>query len=80
MRLTKLNHLLERRLATGRCPSGKQHYWVACGDVKAAGGNNIAVYVRCNMCNVRETIWLTTGEYELQQRVINNSIKEQGAM
>ncbi len=78
MRLTKLNHLLGRPLATGRCPTGKQHYWVASGEVKATTGNNIAVYVRCKECDARETVWLTMNEYRLQERIINSSLKEQG--
>ena len=78
MRMTKLNHLLERHLASGRCPTGKQHYWVASGDVRATTGNNIAVHMRCKSCETRETVWLTTNEYRMQERIINSSIKEQG--
>jgi len=77
MRLTKLNHLLDKRIASGRCPDGKQHYWVASGEVRATTGNNIAVHVRCNNCSARETVWLTTNEYRVQERIINSSINEQ---
>jgi hypothetical protein len=62
--MTKLNHLLERKLAQGRCPTGKQHFWVASGDVRAAAGNNIAVHMRCKNCEARETVWLTTNEQQ----------------
>lgn len=78
MRLTKLNHLLGSKLAKGRCPTGKQHHWVASGDVRATAGNNIAVYMRCKECDARETVWLTMNEYRLQERIINSSIREQG--
>ena len=77
MRLTKLNHLLDKRIASGRCPDGKQHYWVASGEVRATAGNNIAVYERCNNCGNRETVWLTTNEYKMQERIINSSLDEQ---
>ena len=77
MKMTKLNHLLERKLAQGRCPTGKQHYWVASGEVKATSGNNIAVYTRCKICEARETVWLTINEYKMQEKIINSSIREQ---
>ncbi len=77
MRFTKLNHLLSPRLASGRCPSGKQHCWVAIEEVRASAGGNIVVYVCCNNCNKRETIFLTDKEYRIQKQIINNSIKEQ---
>jgi hypothetical protein len=77
MRLTKLNHLLGTRDRLGRCPDGKQHYWIASGEVRATAGNNIAVHMRCNNCTARETVWLTTNEYRTQERIINNSLDEQ---
>ena len=77
MRYTKLNHLLDRRLATGRCPSGKQHCWAALGDVRASMGGNMIIYLHCRDCSIKETVFLTNREYKIQERVINNSIKEQ---
>ena len=77
MRLTKLNHLVESKSRKARCPDGKQHYWIASGEVRATAGNNIAVYVRCKNCDTRETVWLTTSEYKMQERIINSSIDEQ---
>ena len=76
MRLTKLNHLLDERQATGRCPTGKQHCWVASGEVRSTAGGHVVLHLRCNNCNKRETTFLTNEDYRIQETVINNSIKE----
>ncbi len=81
MKFTKLNHLLSPSLARGSCRVGdhpqKQHYWVACGDVRSTTGANIVLYLRCRYCDARETVFLTNNEYEIQERIINSSIREQ---
>ncbi len=78
MRYTKLNHLLRPSLAKGTCSdTGRLHHWVASGEVRATQGGNVFVNLRCSRCNARETALLNAGEYELQKRVIKNSLNEQ---
>ncbi len=78
MRYTKLNHLLEARLAKGTCAgTNRLHHWVASGEVRATQGQNVFVSLRCQRCNMRETALLNASQYELQKRVINNSLNEQ---
>jgi hypothetical protein len=78
MRLTKLNHLLERRPANARCKNtNKQHCWVASGEVRATTGGHISVNLRCSVCGAHESTFLTSNEYQTQKKIINNSIQEQ---
>ena len=75
---TKLNHLLERRGKRKACTkTGKMHYWVACGEPRASAGGNMFVHLRCSRCGETDSAILTSNQYELQKRMINNSIKEQ---
>ena len=78
MRYTKLNHLLERRGKRRACTeTGKMHYWVACGEPRASAGGNMFVHLRCSRCGEMDSAILNPTQYELQKRMINNSVKEQ---
>ena len=78
MRYTKLNHLLERRERKKTCTeTGKMHYWVACGEPRASVGGNMFVNLRCVRCGETDSAILNATQYELQKRMINNSVKEQ---
>jgi len=71
----KLNHLLPRHLAEGRCVDGKQHFWLPTGAIEAKPGNNIAVSLYCKHCEKQEWTFLTYKEYEIQKGLIENAIK-----
>jgi len=78
MRYTKLNHLLEARIARQTCTeTGKLHCWVACGEPRASVGGNMFVNLRCSRCGATESTILNAKQYELQKRIINTSVKEQ---
>ncbi len=75
---TKLNHLVEKKRNNQTCRgTGKTHFWVACGEPKASLGGNMFVNLRCSRCGETESAILNANQYELQKRMINNSIKEQ---
>jgi hypothetical protein len=81
MRSTKLNHLVEKRHRKDTCnQTGKQHHWVACGEPRASAGGNMFVNLRCQRCNANTVVLLSAGEYEMQKRIINNSVKEQESL
>ena len=71
----KLNHLLPRHLAKGRCPSGKQHFWIPTGAIEAKLGDNIAISFYCKHCDKQEWAFLTYSEYSVHKGLINNAIK-----
>ena len=78
MRYTKLNHLVEEKQKKETCTqSGKHHYWVACGEPRASVGGNMFVNLRCRRCGADTVTILSASQYELQKRMINNSVKEQ---
>lgn len=71
----KLNHLLPKHLESGRCPTGKQHYWLPTGSIEAKLGDNIAVALFCKHCDKREWAFLSYHEYNTHKGVIDNAIQ-----
>jgi len=71
----KLNHLLPRHLALGKCYTGKQHYWLPTGSIEAKLGDNIAIAFFCKHCDRREWVFLSHSEYDVHKGVINNAIQ-----
>lgn len=71
----KLNHLLSKHLAEGRCPNGKQHFWLPTGMIEAKLGDNVAISFYCRHCDKQEWTFLTYREYDIHKGLIHNAIK-----
>jgi len=70
------NHLMEDKSLKRRCKSGNgQCYWSPAGNIRSTHGNNVHMTMFCKHCGLREDIFLSKQDYEIQERLILKEIK-----
>jgi len=65
------NHLMETALLKRKCTvNNGECYWIPVGNGRSTHGNNVHLTMYCRHCALREDIFLTKQDYEIQERLI----------
>ena len=74
------NHLMEAKYVRRKCRDGrKECYWIPMGNIRSTHGNNVHMTMYCKHCGVREDIFLSRQDYEMQERMILKEIQDDSA-
>ena len=71
------NHLMEDRSLKRKCSKGHgECYWIPVGNIRSTHGDNVHMTMFCKHCGLREDIFLSRQDYEVQERMILKEIQD----
>jgi transcription elongation factor Elf1 len=69
------NHLMETKFTKRRCRTNNSVcYFVPVGNIRSTQGENVHMMMLCKNCGLREDIFLTKEEYQIQRQLIQKEI------
>jgi hypothetical protein len=71
------NHLMGDGSLKRKCKKGLgECYWVPVGNIRSTHGDNVHMTMFCRHCLLREDIFLSKQDYEVQERMILKEIQD----
>lgn len=69
------NHLMESKFIKRKCvATNGECYWIPAGNIRSTAGDNIHMTMFCRKCGVREDIFLSKADYEIQRTLIEREV------
>ena len=70
------NHLMEAKFVKRRCKIGHgECYWIPVGNIRSTHGDNVHMTMFCRHCGMREDIFLSRHDYEIQEKMILREVE-----
>ena len=74
------NHLIDEKRMRRVCPrrdNCKGCYWKLTGNIRASAGGNINVSMYCKVCDIKEEVFLSEGDYRTHEKMLLREVNSE---